>query len=389
MMRTRGPSDASLVVRSKGEDHNLRFGVSGKNGWELCFVEATEGGQPRVLKRVKHPIVSDKWYTASVRVRGGHMTSTLRDGDRDVVLDVDDDLHPQGGVGLRTWRSAWRFRNIRVTSPDGKVLWEGPPRTGAAAAPAGGSPTRAGAVPRATIGPGTWKVEGDELVQSNGEVDAHMMFGDPDWSDYDLTLEAKKVEGAGHGLEVLFHRQGPKTFAWLGLGVFENKGCEMYFEKDGQGSRASDTIKDNWAGRGIDAWGAWHSIKIEVRKTHFKSYLDGKLLFQGSHHDHTHGRLGLRTGKIQARFRKIKVTAPRRLVLFEGVPDLYPMGRKVPRADAGGQEARRAALQRQGPDGSGKTLLPNGSEWKGRRRDAWRAAARASRAGIGVPGLEA
>ncbi|HEY2156853.1 MAG TPA: hypothetical protein VGH33_14575, partial [Isosphaeraceae bacterium] len=119
-----------------------------------------------------------------------------------------------------------------------------------------------------------------------------------------------------------------RTFGWFGLGVFENKGCEMYFETDGTGSRASDAIKDNWAWKGIDV-GDWYAIKIEVRKTQFKAYLDGHLVFQGSHKDHSHGRVALSTRKIQARFRKIKVTAPGGAVLFEGVPEIYPVG-KVP-----------------------------------------------------------
>ena len=29
-------------------------------------------------------------------------------------------------MGLGTW-SAYRFKNIRVTSPDGRTLWDGPP----------------------------------------------------------------------------------------------------------------------------------------------------------------------------------------------------------------------------------------------------------------------
>jgi 3-keto-disaccharide hydrolase len=40
---------------------------------------------------------------------------------------VVNGLRPRGRVGLRTWWSAYRFRNIKVTAPDGETLWEGPP----------------------------------------------------------------------------------------------------------------------------------------------------------------------------------------------------------------------------------------------------------------------
>jgi serine/threonine protein kinase len=216
------------------------------------------------------------------------------------------------------------------------------------------------AVPRATVDSGTWTIEGDELVQSNDEIDATMAFGDPAWSDYDLTLEAQKSRGSGHGYQVMFHRLAPKTFGWLGLGVFENKGCEMYFETDAVGSRASDDIEDNWAWKTIDV-GDWYSIKIEVRKSHFTCYLDGHRIFEGSHRDHTHGRLALNTKRIQARFRKIKVTAPDGAVLFEGIPEIYSVG-KVP-APTLAVKAPAAPLFN-GKDLTGwMDVLPNNSEW--------------------------
>ena len=70
-----------------------------------------------------------KWYTARVRVRGSAVVGTLLDGAKEVahVKVVVNGLHPRGRVGLRTWWSAYRFKNIRVTAPDGRTLWEGPP----------------------------------------------------------------------------------------------------------------------------------------------------------------------------------------------------------------------------------------------------------------------
>ncbi|HEY2155440.1 MAG TPA: protein kinase, partial [Isosphaeraceae bacterium] len=217
------------------------------------------------------------------------------------------------------------------------------------------------AVPRPTVDSGTWTIEGDELVQSNDEIDATMAFGDPAWSDYDLTLEAQKSRGIGHGYQVMFHRLAPRTFAWLGLGVFKNAGTEMYFETDKVGSRASDNVKDNYLARGVNL-GDWYSIKIEVRKSHYKCYLDGHLMFQGSHKGHTHGRLALNTKGIQARFRKIKVTAPGGAVLLEGIPEIYSVARAP--APTPPVKAPQAPLFN-GKDLTGwENVLPNNGEWK-------------------------
>ena len=224
-----------------------------------------------------------------------------------------------------------------------------------------GKPPAPPAVPRATIDSGNWTIEGDELVQSNDETDAVIAFGDPNWSDHDLTLEAQKSRGSGHGYHVIFHRLAPRTFGWFGLGVSENDACEMYFETDGAGSRASDAEKDHRVGKGIDV-GDWYSIKIEVRKSQFKAYLDGHLVFQGSHQDHSHGRVGLSTRGIQARFRKIKVTAPGGAVLFEGVPEIHSVG-KAP-APALAVKAPEAPLFNGWDLDGWKDRLPNDSEWK-------------------------
>ena len=73
-------------------------------------------------------IETDKWYTALVRVRGNHV-QTFLDGVK--VFDVQTESSPAGSVGLATWASLYRFRNIKVTDPDGKVLLEGLPDLGA------------------------------------------------------------------------------------------------------------------------------------------------------------------------------------------------------------------------------------------------------------------
>ncbi len=65
-----------------------------------------------------------EWYAARVEVRGNQAKCFL-DGRQ--VFSFDALRSPSGGVGLRTWATAYAFRNIRVTTPEGKVLLEGLP----------------------------------------------------------------------------------------------------------------------------------------------------------------------------------------------------------------------------------------------------------------------
>jgi hypothetical protein len=140
-----GPSDISLVVRCTGLDDHLRFAVTetgGRDGWKYSLIEASESGaMPRWQRGVGYPIVSQKWYSARVRVRGNHITSSLLDGGKEVVhIEFDDDKHPMGRVGFRTRFASYKMKNIRVVDPAGRTLWKGPPSLGTAAGSTDGSP---------------------------------------------------------------------------------------------------------------------------------------------------------------------------------------------------------------------------------------------------------
>ncbi|ODA29971.1 protein kinase domain-containing protein [Planctopirus hydrillae] len=65
-----------------------------------------------------------RWYQVKLQLRGDKTTCFL-DGTQ--VLTMTDPHRLQGKVGFASWNSAVRFRNIRVTDPQGNLLWEGAP----------------------------------------------------------------------------------------------------------------------------------------------------------------------------------------------------------------------------------------------------------------------
>jgi eukaryotic-like serine/threonine-protein kinase len=67
---------------------------------------------------------ANQWCQIRVSVRGPRCQCFL---DNELLFDLTDRDHLRGAVGFRTWETKVRFRNIRVTAPDGKVLWEGVP----------------------------------------------------------------------------------------------------------------------------------------------------------------------------------------------------------------------------------------------------------------------
>jgi hypothetical protein len=67
---------------------------------------------------------SGQWYRVRVSVRGSRLQCFL---DEELLFDLTDQNHLRGAVGFRTWETNVRFRNIKVTAPDGSALWEGEP----------------------------------------------------------------------------------------------------------------------------------------------------------------------------------------------------------------------------------------------------------------------
>jgi serine/threonine protein kinase len=129
-LRTGGKNSFSLFFRNTSRGDGYEYEVAGAGNW-LCAADAREAGRSRLLEKgFRYSLDSFKWYTARVHVRGTHCVCSLYDNGsgKDVGrLEFVDDRHPRGRVGLGTWLSTFRFKNIKVTSPDGTVLWEGPP----------------------------------------------------------------------------------------------------------------------------------------------------------------------------------------------------------------------------------------------------------------------
>jgi hypothetical protein len=129
------------VIRTKGDDW---FGLffrrtvddGAKDGWcvyrlewkrTVHFVGSYDGNKLMELAKrdIKgDPLQNDRWYAAKVKVRGDQGEAYL-DGVK--LFDFKTDKHPVGGVRLETMMSSYRFKNIKVTAPDGTILLEGLP----------------------------------------------------------------------------------------------------------------------------------------------------------------------------------------------------------------------------------------------------------------------
>src|SRR5437879_2841705 len=88
-----------------------------------------------------------------------------------------------GMIGVGTWNTAAEFKDIQVTAPDGKVLFASDFSTGAKG--------------WKLLGNGAdWRVQDGALRQTAEKEFIRALAGKREWTDYTLTLKARKLSGA-------------------------------------------------------------------------------------------------------------------------------------------------------------------------------------------------
>ena len=114
-----------------------------------------------------------------------------------------------GMIGVGTWNTAAEFKDIKVTAPDGKVLF---------ASDFSQRHARAGSC-WATARNG--QAQDGALRQTAEKEFIRALAGQREWTDYTLTLKARKISGA-EGFLVLFRINGNDDRTWWNIGGWGN-----------------------------------------------------------------------------------------------------------------------------------------------------------------------
>lgn len=154
-----------------------------------------------------------------------------------------------GSAGVGTWNTSAEFKDIRVEK-NGQVLYSSDFSNGAEG----------------------WKVNGGRWAVENGvyrqarRTQGISTIGDESWSDYTLTLKARKVSG-GEGFLIVFGNKGNNKY-WWNLGGWGNQEHAIEFNQNPVGSHVPGQIETN----------RWYDIKIVLSGNHIMCYLDGNLV---------------------------------------------------------------------------------------------------------------
>jgi alpha-N-arabinofuranosidase len=162
-----------------------------------------------------------------------------------------------------------------------------------------------------------WKINGGMVSQTEKMSDVKLVFGDPTWTDYEYTLEARKDNGY-EGFLVLFRAQDEENFYWLNAGGWGNS--QHCIEKEVSNNRVVLTpfIK------GFIAEKEWIPIRISVQGNRMEVYMNNQLLYNytDSLNPILHGGVGIGSWSTAVSFRNIKVTGKDGKLLFKGLPEV-------------------------------------------------------------------
>ncbi|GIV17411.1 MAG: alpha-N-arabinofuranosidase [Armatimonadota bacterium] len=161
----------------------------------------------------------------------------------------------RGAIGLGTWATQAEYRDVKVTR-NGQTLFTADFAQGAT----GWRVVR-----------GNWQTTDGSYRQSSAATDCRAVAGDVNWTDYTLTLRARKLGGA-EGFLIMFRVRDDNNWYWWNLGGWGNS--KHAVEKCVGGGK---NIVSNEVPGSIET-GRWYNIRIEVQGARIRCYLDDKLI---------------------------------------------------------------------------------------------------------------
>jgi len=166
-----------------------------------------------------------------------------------------------------------------------------------------------------------WSHQGDCLVQNGAGSDVRLVFGSPQWSDFELTLDACKT-GGDEGFLILLRAVNHGEFYWANLGGWQNIGHAL--ERGIKGGDRWGVVGRRYDGR-IET-DHWYRIRARCEGPRIRVWLDDTLVidYTDDGRGPARGKVGVGTWSTQAKFTNFKVASLDGKTLFEGLPPIPP-----------------------------------------------------------------
>ncbi len=194
-----------------------------------------------------------------------HVLALFGQNRGDVVVPVTfdvpqvvkpEDPHPHGLTGVGSYGTQVEYTDLVVTDSNGQKL----------------SSARLLDDPaKWKFTHGRWSVRDGVLSPQGNSPQTWALTGDPSWTNYTVTLRARKL-GGSEGFIVLWHAADGENYRWWNLGGWGNtvSRCESS-EGGGREPYGPGTPFTVETGR-------WYNLKLEVDGHHARGFVDGKLV---------------------------------------------------------------------------------------------------------------
>ena len=176
----------------------------------------------------------------------------------EVAFPDEQNFRLNGQIGLGTWDASAEFKDVRVEHA-GLTLYASDFAHG----------TEGWQTGRGQGGLGRWSVVDDAFRQTRTGRGA-TFYGETNWSDYTLTLKARKLSGS-EGFLITVARHGDDYY-WWNLGGWGNSQHAIEHSLHGVQTPAGEgkpgTLETN----------RWYDLKVAVSGATIRCYLDGELI---------------------------------------------------------------------------------------------------------------
>jgi alpha-N-arabinofuranosidase len=171
-----------------------------------------------------------------------------------------------------------------------------------------------------------WQRRDGCIEQQGAAADVRLVFGEPTWTDYEFSVEARKT-GGNEGFLIILRALNKREFYWANLGGWSNIGHALERGIQRQDRWATVTPRRN----GRIETDRWYRIRARCEGPRIQVWLDGDLTidYTDDGRGTLRGRAGVGTWATQAQFRNFKVASLDGKTLHEGLPPLPAAQRSV------------------------------------------------------------
>jgi alpha-L-arabinofuranosidase len=278
-----GPRCATEVNAMEGDPSKTLFAALADMSWMLgvqrnadlvtmataapTFIEANVGAQEHPANLIAFNPLSSYGSPSYYAMR------MFSQNKGDTVIPIDftrpeiDATSPSifhGAIGVGSWGSDVEYRDIKVTAADGTVLFQ---------------TDTSSPLSHWRIGEGSWLMDRGDLHQTSNLIDCTAIAGDPKWTDYTLTLKARKNFGI-EGFLILVRAEDDGNFVWWNVGGWNNFGTGLQQTMDGEKFMLGDLIRNT-----IET-GRWYDIRVQVKGPEIICLLDNAPILVGKERAH-------------------------------------------------------------------------------------------------------